>query len=146
MTILAGSDAIAHLPTPDQLQREAAGRMHAVPRGVVTPGLSGFGEQLPPAQLEDEGCPRVETRLSLYLSADELLAGLWEASTFWETDDVSDETVRWMALTSLMIGGGPESPWTLRTAAEAREAVGTPEFEKAATAIERAFGITVPRA
>ncbi|TXJ80317.1 hypothetical protein E2C11_11125, partial [Streptomyces lavendulae] len=107
MTILAGSEPIpASVATG---YAEAAGRMHVVPRGVQY-GVSEFGETLPSGQAEEEGCERVETRISLYLSADDLLAGFWDATALWDSglpvEELAPEVVRWHILASLVIAGG----------------------------------------
>jgi len=154
MTILAGSE-----PIPASVAAgyaEAAGRMHPVPRGVLEPGVSEFGETLPFGQAEEEGCERVETRLSLYLSADDLLAGFWDATAFCETvpaaiEQMAPEVIRWHILASLVMAGGPGSPKVARLVAEARACGrrGEPDVQRwfvvGCRAIEHAFGITVPQ-
>ncbi|MEU2565203.1 hypothetical protein ABZ626_38670 [Streptomyces longispororuber] len=140
MAILAGSE-----PVVDPYAR-SAGRMHIVPRGVVAPHvlpLDAYGEEYPPGQARKEACERVETRLSLYLSADDLLAGLVESFALWECDDPEaepDDVIRWHAVAGLMIGGGPEHPSTVRAAQEARQ---SPVFPQMRRMIRRAFGLDV---
>lgn len=154
MTILAGTESIP--ATVAGAYRAAAGRMHVVPRGVVQPGVSEFGETLPSEQAEEEGCERVETRFSLYLSADDLLAGFWDATALWENgpeviEEMAPDQFRWHVLSSLVMAGGPGSPKTARLVAEARACGrrGEPEVQRLVAvgcrAIQRAFGITVPQ-
>jgi hypothetical protein len=151
MTILAGSESIPGSVAAGYA--EAAARMHVVPRGPQH-GVSEFGETLPSSQAAQEGCERVETRLSLYLSADDLLAGLWDATALWESgpeviEQMTPDQLRWHVLSSLVIAGGPGSPKVARLAAEARACGrrGEPDVQRLVDAgrraIERAFGITV---
>lgn len=155
MTILAGTESIP--ATVAGAYRAAAGRMHVVPRGVVPPGVavSEFGETLPSDQAAEEGCERVETRLSLYLSADDLLGAFWDAMALWEMgpgiEELAPDQLRWHILSSLVMAGGPGSPKVARLAAEARACGhrGEAEVQRLVAAgrraIERAFGITVPQ-
>jgi hypothetical protein len=120
--------------------------MHPVPRGVVHPDelpLDSCGERYPKSQAAEEGCDRVETRLSLYLSADDLLAGMTDALALWEYPDPEGlpvEVIRWHTIASLLIAGGPGSPQTAYAAAQARR---SPEFGRMRRMIARAFGLTV---
>jgi hypothetical protein len=146
MTILAGSESIPASVAAGYA--EAAARMHVVPRGVVQPEelpLDSLAERMPPSQAAEEGCARVETRLSLYLSADDLLAGMADSMALWEYPDPeaqSDDVIRWHTLASLMVDGGPGSPQTYHSAQEARS---SEEFDRMRRMIARVFGLTVER-
>ncbi|MEU3956039.1 hypothetical protein AB0F45_27570 [Streptomyces achromogenes] len=151
MTILAGSEPIP--ASVAAIYASAAARMHVVPRGVQ-PGVSEFGETLPSGQAEEEGCDRVETRLSLYLSADDLLAGFWDATALWDSgpeviEQMTPDQLRWHIISSLVMAGGPGSPRAARLADEARACGrrGEPEVQRllatGCRAIQRAFGLSI---
>ncbi|MFI2026180.1 hypothetical protein, partial [Streptomyces olivaceoviridis] len=96
-------------------------------------------------QAAEEGCARVETRLSLYLSADDLLAGMSDSLALWEHPDpegLPAEQIRWHTITGLMCGGGPDSPWVSRAAQDARE---SELFDQMRRMIKRVFGVDVPQ-
>ncbi|NYV76275.1 hypothetical protein [Streptomyces sp. UH6] len=141
MTMLAGSET-----TFEQRMVQAADRMHVVPRGV-TPGVNSVGEDLGPGEA---GSPRIEVRMSLNLSGDDLLAALWDSAYYWEIPGhLSVELVRWHAMSSLMTLGGPESDAVDRLVRDARavsrrgDAEARAMYARAVADIERAFGITV---
>ena len=142
MTIVAGNDSYT------QEFHRAADRMHPTVRGTASLALDSYGEMLTPTQAADFGVPRVETRLSIYLSADDLLAGMWEALPLWEMTDpegLPDDVIRWHILMSLLIIGGPDSTQAC-AAVDAARRDGGPIFEASRRMIARTFGIEVPTA
>lgn len=141
MTMLAAHDYVSATHT-------GAGLMHIEPGSVIPAdaGISAWGEPLPAYEAEETAATRIETRFSLYLSADDYLAGLWDALAYWEETDPSSlptDVIRWHTITCLLMMGGPDSPAAHSNAASARAAAGTPEFAQACAAVKRAFGVTI---
>ncbi|MEV6134321.1 hypothetical protein AB0M05_47290 [Streptomyces violaceusniger] len=104
---------------------------------------------MPQAQALEEGQPRVEVRLTLGLTPEELLAGAWEAQGLWEEscgpELVPVELVRWYVMSAVVMVGGPQGPGLRDAELTAYREGARPEgrvFHQAARElVYRAFGV-----
>jgi hypothetical protein len=116
--------------------------------GPVGPaGVSPWGEPMPPAQAAEEGQPRVEVRLSIGFTPEELLAGVWDCPGLWDHDleRVAPEVARWYVVTTLVMSGGPQGPGVDGIVDRAYREGALPDrraaHEQARALVERVFGV-----
>ncbi|MFF3558402.1 hypothetical protein ACFYXL_33875 [Streptomyces tsukubensis] len=123
--------------------------------GPVSYGVSAWGEPLPPkGDPQDAAQARLEVRASMFLSAEELLGALWDTQMAWELEAdgvaLTPDLVRYYALTTLLMSGGPQGPSADRMVAQAYRAGAAGDaqdrdfFERARREIAAAFGM-MPR-